>query len=88
MADRDVLRLAAGSERGQFPRAVENLLVQRVVIQRVRRNIRQVFVHGHILIVQLFHIVELVRDQGKNLPVGISDAAAPASVSLLRVFLR
>ena len=50
MTGGDVLELAICSQRRETARAIQNLLIERIVRQRIRGNIRHALAHSHILV--------------------------------------
>src|SRR5580704_4915007 len=63
MARGNVLKLAAYTQGRQTACAFQDLLIQWIVVQRVRRDVGLAFMHCQILVAELLHIAELVGEQ-------------------------
>jgi hypothetical protein len=59
----NVLKLNAYTQGRQTACAFQDLLIQWIVVQRVRRDVGLAFMHCQILVAELLHIAELVGEQ-------------------------
>jgi hypothetical protein len=66
-----ILKLAAGGHRRQRACAIQDLLVQRIIPQRIPRHVIHVLTRGQNLIAQLLHVIELIAEQLKSASIRI-----------------
>lgn len=71
MARRGILKLSGRSHLAQRTRAGQNLLVNGIILERIRRNVIHAFPPRQHLVAQALHVVELIVQQLKALSIVI-----------------
>lgn len=76
-----ILKLTTGSHGSKRARAAQDLLIQGVVLQRIRREVVHVLARGQNFIAELLHVVEFIAEKLKSV-------ASLMAISLLHVIAR
>ena len=71
ITDSVILKFPTGDHRGQRARAIQDLLVQRVLLHNVRGYVTPVLARRKNLVTELLHMVELLAQEPKRIVIGI-----------------